>query len=134
MARSRRAVTVARTPASAKATAGKPAAAAPAAGTRIPAVRAFLLNACFVAGLLVLSQLSLLQQRPTVRASVVAAALFLLAPALLSRAKGVFVRAHGHRSVAAKGYYTLPAAVVTIPVAGNSHPGHSRAPTAGHAA
>ena len=38
-----------------------------------------LLNACFVAGLLVLSQLSLLQQRPTVRASIVAAALFLLA-------------------------------------------------------
>jgi len=83
MARSRRAVTVARTPASAKATAGKPAAAAPAAGTRIPAVRAFLLNACFVAGLLVLSQLSLLQQRPTVRASVVAAALFLLAWSVL---------------------------------------------------
>jgi hypothetical protein len=40
---------------------------------------AFLLNACFVAGLLALSQLSALQQRPTVRASIVGAALFLLA-------------------------------------------------------
>ena len=68
MARSRRAATSARTPA-----------AAPAAGTRISAARAFLLNACFVTGLLVLSQLSLLQERPVVRASVVAAALFLLA-------------------------------------------------------
>jgi len=56
---------------------GKPA--SPPAGTRLSAGGAFVLNACFVAGLLVLSQLSLLQQRPTVRASVVAAALFLLA-------------------------------------------------------
>jgi hypothetical protein len=79
MARSRRAATSARTPASAKAAAGKPAGAAPVAGTTIPAVRAFLLNACFVAGLLALSQLSLLQERPVVRASVVAAALVLLA-------------------------------------------------------
>ena len=54
-------------------------AAAPAAGTRLSAGGAFVLNAGFVAGLLVLSQLSLLQQRPTVRASIVAAALFLLA-------------------------------------------------------
>ena len=54
-------------------------AAAPAAGTRLSAGGAFALNACFVAGLLVLSQLSLLQQRPTVRASIVGAALFLLA-------------------------------------------------------
>src|SRR6187401_3225614 len=36
-------------------------------------------GARFVAGLLVLSQLSLLQQRPTVRASIVTAALLLLA-------------------------------------------------------
>jgi hypothetical protein len=57
----------------------KPAAAEPAAGTRLSASGAFLLNAGFVAGLLVLSQLSVLQQRPTVRASLVAAALFLLA-------------------------------------------------------
>src|SRR5262245_39088439 len=79
MARSRRAVTSARTPASVKATAGKPAATAPVVGTRISAARAFLLNACFVAGLLVLSQLSLLQERPVVRSSIVAAALVLLA-------------------------------------------------------
>jgi NQR2, RnfD, RnfE family len=79
MARSRRAATSARTPASAGATAGKPAGAAPVAGTRISAARAFLLNACFVTGLLVLSQLSPLQERPVVRASVVAAALVLLA-------------------------------------------------------
>ncbi|HWN84121.1 MAG TPA: hypothetical protein VNN99_03185 [Vicinamibacterales bacterium] len=68
MKRSRGAATSARTPAT-----------TPIAGTRISAGRAFALNACFVAGLLVLSQLSLLQQRPTVRASIVAAALFLLA-------------------------------------------------------
>ena len=97
MTKSRRGVTSARTPASArsgrKATrqpvlavrsasgphpARKPA-AAPAAGIRLSAGGAFALNACFVAGLLVLSQLSLLQQRPTVRASIVAAALLLLA-------------------------------------------------------
>jgi hypothetical protein len=64
-------------PTSAKATTGKPA--APAAGTRLSAGGAFALNACFVAGLLILSSLSLLQQRPTVRASLVFAALFLLA-------------------------------------------------------
>src|SRR5688572_8046283 len=97
MTKSRRGVTSARTPASArsgrKATrqpvlavrsasgphpARKPA-AAPAAGIRLSAGGAFALNACFVAGLLVLSQLSLLQQRPTVRASIVGAALVLLA-------------------------------------------------------
>ena len=78
MTKSRRAATSARTPASAEATARKPA-AAPAAGTRLSAGSAFALNACFVAGLLVLSQLSLLQQRPVVRASIVAAALLLLA-------------------------------------------------------
>jgi hypothetical protein len=65
MKRSRRAVT--------------PAAARPAAGIRLSAFGAFVLNACFVAGLLGLSQLSLLEQRPTVRTSFVAAALFLLA-------------------------------------------------------
>ena len=65
---SRRAATSARTPA-----------AAPAGGTRLSAGGAFALNACFAAGLLVLSQLSVLQQRPTVQASVVGAALFLLA-------------------------------------------------------
>src|SRR5262249_30180160 len=68
MAPSRRAATSARTPAG-----------APVAGARISAARAFLLNACFVAGLLVLSQLSLLHERPVVRTSVVAAALVLLA-------------------------------------------------------
>jgi hypothetical protein len=68
MKRSRGAVASARTPA-----------AAPVSGTRLSAGSAFALNACFVAGLLVLSQLPLLQQRPTVRTSVVAAALFLLA-------------------------------------------------------
>jgi hypothetical protein len=68
MARTRRTATPARTPA-----------AAPVAETRISAARAFLLNGCFVAGLLLLSQLPLLQQRTVVRASVVAAALFLLA-------------------------------------------------------
>jgi NQR2, RnfD, RnfE family len=68
MARSRRAATSAQTPA-----------AAPVAGTRISAARAFLLNACFVAGLLALSQFSPLQERPVVRASVVAVALMLLA-------------------------------------------------------
>src|SRR4029453_18301870 len=68
MARSRRAATSARTPAAAR-----------VAGTGISAARAFLLNACFVAGLLVLSQLSLLQERPRGRAPGVAAALVLLA-------------------------------------------------------
>ena len=48
-------------------------------GPGLSAGGAFVLNACFVAGLLVLSQLSLLEQRPTVRASFVFAALFLLA-------------------------------------------------------
>jgi hypothetical protein len=67
--KSQRAATSARTPASARAE----------AGTRLPAGGAFALNACFVAGLLILSSLSLLQQRPTVRASLVFAALFLLA-------------------------------------------------------
>jgi hypothetical protein len=48
------------------------------AGITISADRAFLLNACFIAGLLVLSLLPVLQGRPVVRASMVAAALVLL--------------------------------------------------------
>ncbi len=68
MKRSRGSATSARTPA-----------AAPAAGTSLSAGGAFVINACFVAGLLVLSQLPLLQQRPAVRASIAAAALCLLA-------------------------------------------------------
>lgn len=55
----------------------------PAAGIKLSAGGAFALNACFVAGLLVLSQLSVLEQRPVVRTSVIAAALFLLAWSLL---------------------------------------------------
>jgi hypothetical protein len=69
MKRSRGAATSARTP----------AVAAEPAATRLSAGRAFVFNAGFAAGLLLLSQLALLQQRPTVRASIVAAALFLLA-------------------------------------------------------
>jgi hypothetical protein len=69
MKKPRGAATAARKPASAKAK----------VGTRLSAGGAFALNACFVAGLLVLSQLSVLQQRATVRASLVFAALFLLA-------------------------------------------------------
>jgi NQR2/RnfD/RnfE family subunit of NADH-ubiquinone oxidoreductase len=72
MARSRRAATSARTPT-----------AAPVAGIRISAGRAFLLNAGFVGGLLALSQLSVLQERPVVRSSIVAAALLLLAWSVL---------------------------------------------------
>ena len=98
MTKSRRAATSARTPASARSCreatrqpvldvrsasgphpAGKPAAAAPVHSTRLSAGGAFALNTCFVASLLVLSQLSLLEQRPTVRAAIVGAALFLLA-------------------------------------------------------
>ncbi|HEU4686975.1 MAG TPA: hypothetical protein VFS23_01365, partial [Vicinamibacterales bacterium] len=66
MTKSRRTVTTARA-----------TTVAPTAGSRLSAAGAFGLNACFVAGLLVLSQLSLLAQRPTVRASVIGAALFL---------------------------------------------------------
>ena len=54
-------------------------AAAPAPGTRLSAGGAFLLNASFVAGLLVISQLPVLDQRPVVSASIAGAALFLLA-------------------------------------------------------
>jgi hypothetical protein len=52
---------------------------APTFSTRLSAGRAFLLNASFVAALLVLSQLPLLDQRPVVSASIVGAALVLLA-------------------------------------------------------
>jgi hypothetical protein len=57
----------------------QPAESAVAAGCRLSASGAFVLNAGFVAGLLVLSQLPVLQERLTVRASIVGAALFLLA-------------------------------------------------------
>jgi hypothetical protein len=52
-------------------------------GSRLSAGGAFALNACFVASLIILSQLSLLRERPTVRTSIVAAALFLLAWSVL---------------------------------------------------
>ena len=65
-----------------------------AADTKLSAGGAFALNACFVAGLLVLSQLSSLQQRATVRTSIIVAALLLLAWAdyelLLRGSKGPF--------------------------------------------
>ena len=56
-----------------------PAAASPLLTTRLSARGAFLLNAAFIVALLVLSQLPLLDQRPVVRTSIVAAALALLA-------------------------------------------------------
>ena len=52
-----------------------PAAQAPALTAQISAGRAFLLTAAFVAALLVLSQLSLLDERPVVRTSIAGAAL-----------------------------------------------------------
>src|SRR5262245_7348191 len=62
------------------------AAAGPATGaptftfsTRLSARDAFLINAAFVAAMLVLSQLPLLDARPVVRASIVGAAVALLA-------------------------------------------------------
>ena len=56
-----------------------PAPAAPTFSTRLSARGAFSVNAAFVVGLLVLSQLPLLDARPVVRASIVGAALVLLA-------------------------------------------------------
>ena len=56
-----------------------PATVAPAFSSRLSAGRAFLLNASFIVGLLVLSQLPLLESRPVVRASIVGAAVVLLA-------------------------------------------------------
>jgi hypothetical protein len=58
-------------------------AATEAAGTRLSAAGAFTLNACFVGSLLALSQIPLLQGRPTVRDSIVGAAIFLLAWSVL---------------------------------------------------
>lgn len=55
------------------------AAAAPTFSTRLSARGAFFVNAAFVGGLLVLSQLPVLDQRPVVRASIVGAAVVLLA-------------------------------------------------------
>jgi hypothetical protein len=52
---------------------------APGYKTRLSPGGAFFLNAAFVGGLLVLSQLSVLDQRPVVRTSIVGAALVLLA-------------------------------------------------------
>src|SRR5688500_14873826 len=72
-----------RAAASAEAPAGKAADAAPAAARRLSAGGAFALNACFVGGLLLLSQLSVLEDRPVVRTSIAAAALFLLAWSVL---------------------------------------------------
>jgi hypothetical protein len=56
-----------------------PAPVAPTFSTRLSARGAFLVNAAFVFGLLVLSQLPLLDERPVVRASIVGAAVVLLA-------------------------------------------------------
>ena len=56
-----------------------PATGAPVVSIRLSAGNAFSLNAAFVVGLLVLSQLPLLEQRPVVRASIVVAAVVLLA-------------------------------------------------------
>jgi hypothetical protein len=58
-------------------------AAASSAGIRLSAGGAFALNASFVVALLVLSQLPVLEQRPTVRTSIAAAAMFLLAWSVL---------------------------------------------------
>jgi hypothetical protein len=63
--------------------AAAPAAGAPTFSTRLSARGAFLVNAAFVVGLLVLSQLPLLESRPVVRASIVGAAVVLLAWSLL---------------------------------------------------
>ena len=78
MTKSRGAATSARTPASAKATARKPA-AAPAAGTRLSAGGAFSSTPASSPACSCSASSPLLQQRPVVRASIVAAALFLLA-------------------------------------------------------
>jgi hypothetical protein len=66
-------------------TASVPAAGAPTFvhSTRLSARGAFLVNAAFVAGLLLLSQLPLLDERPVVRTSIVGAAAVLLAWSIL---------------------------------------------------
>ena len=56
-----------------------PAVGVPTFSTRLSSGRAFLLSAAFIGGLLVLSQLPLLDQRSVVRASIVGAAVVLLA-------------------------------------------------------
>src|SRR5262245_23899268 len=56
-----------------------PVVCTPGFSTRLSAGGAFLLNAWFVAGLLVLSQLPVLQARSVVRTSIVGAAIVLLA-------------------------------------------------------
>jgi hypothetical protein len=56
-----------------------PTAEAPNFSTQLSARGAYLLNAAFVVGLLVLSQWPVLEQRPVVRASIVGAAVVLLA-------------------------------------------------------
>jgi len=56
-----------------------PAAPTPSYSARLSAGRAFLLNAAFVAAMLILSQLPLLDDRPMVRTSILGAALVLLA-------------------------------------------------------
>jgi hypothetical protein len=66
-------------PAGAATAAAGPAPVAPTFSTRLTARGAFLVNAAFVVGLLVLSQLPLLDSRPVVRASIGGAALVLLA-------------------------------------------------------
>jgi len=55
-----------------------PASAAPTSTRQLSSGGAFLLNASFVLGLLVLSQIPLLQPRPIVRASIIGAAVLLL--------------------------------------------------------
>ena len=61
------------------ATVSAPPAAAPSISKELSARGAFLVSAAFIAGLLVLSQLPLLDARPVVRASILGAALVLLA-------------------------------------------------------
>lgn len=56
-----------------------PAPEAPAFSTQLSAGRAFLLSSAFVVGLLLLSQLPLLEQRSAVRAAIIGAAVVLLA-------------------------------------------------------
>jgi hypothetical protein len=56
-----------------------PAAGAPTFSTELPARAAFLINGAFIVGLLVLSQLPVLDARPVVRASIIGAAIALFA-------------------------------------------------------
>jgi hypothetical protein len=63
--------------------AARPAPGSPPFSTRLSARNAFLLNGAFVVGLLVLSQLPMLETRPGVRASIFGAAAMLLAWSVL---------------------------------------------------